>query len=942
LCWLTLVHLKFWELLEMQRTWLVTAAGLTLSAWMALAGCSPRESVEELIARSESALDRGELREAIIDAKTALQRNPENALARTILGEAYMRQQNFLEAADEFRRAYTAEYKAATQVSWAQAMVAAGQSVELLETYDADAESPVATQPGYQAAIARAQLSTGSSEDALQTLTAAIVAAPNDPYVATTRAMYLLRTGASREEATSILEAVTESHPEFADAWSMRGDVAQIEGQLEEAAEFYDRAVAINQFRLADRLKLIGALIENSDLDEAKSRLASLEKRAPNHPGVSFAKARLLLNDESDKAALEELNRVLSVLPAHAPSLYLAALANSREGNLATAQAQLEQFLSLYPENVDARVELARIYLRAREPGSAEYQARRVLEEDAMNTAALRALALALSLQGLNTESAEVYGELAILQPDSVSARMGVGSQLLLAGDEVVGIEKFREALAIDPDNRTAREGLIAAYLNLGRLVEARQEAQTYSARYEDNPRPLLLLGAVELRAEDRVSARAAFQQALELDPENIAGYRGLATLALQAGEIDVARSNYRRALSVAPEDLATTLSLATLELRAGELEVAEAMLEEAIELQPDALPPRLLLSQLLLSQGRASDAVAVLAVVRDLHDEVPALHEMLVRAYVAAGQPELATSSAETMLRLRPDDVDTLIFVAGVDIFSGREEQARERIQAAIELEPENLQAQKLAIDFLIRTGDFDDAVEALDALPDYAREAPDVLVAQGRLAMTQGRTRDAVAFFEEALQKQPTDGILLMLSSARWSLGRRDEVISSLEAWLNDRPGDSSVRLDLASRYLMVGMSDAAKDEYNVLLQAAPDNVTILNNLAWLVRNDEPDRALELIEKADELASGSGDVKDTYSMVLRARGDLDRALKLNDKALAIDPRNPEIRFHRALILADLDRVEEAVELVDEILAGPEFSSSEAARKFREKLPAR
>ncbi|MEQ8515620.1 MAG: tetratricopeptide repeat protein, partial [Chromatocurvus sp.] len=429
---------------------------MTVRRWFAgaaiaatLAACSGQETPEELIDRARESLAAGKSNAAVIDIKTALQQEVDNPEARLLFGRAYMMQNDPASAVDEFRRA-ASKGNAEAEALYARALVAAGRAADLVEFHEESGST--SADPVYLAALARAYSTRGNVDAADMALGQALEAGVENAYVLVTHALVELRGTREIETAAALLERATEEYPEDAEAWSVRADVARLEGDLESAADFYARAAELNPARLADRLGLVDVSLQLGRMTQAEGQLARLEKVIPDHPGVNFARGRMLVESGDYAAGLQELSRVLGSMPQHAGSLYLAGAANAREGNFATAQSQLTRFLEVQPGHLPARLELANVYLQMQEPAAAEDVARRVLDADPENVVAMRLLASALGAQGLFAESAQVYADLAEIQPDAVDARVGLGTTRLLSGDSAGGLAELRAALEQDPD----------------------------------------------------------------------------------------------------------------------------------------------------------------------------------------------------------------------------------------------------------------------------------------------------------------------------------------------------------------------------------------------------------------------------------------------------------------------------------------------------------
>ncbi|MFN2286933.1 MAG: XrtA/PEP-CTERM system TPR-repeat protein PrsT [Chromatocurvus sp.] len=905
-------------------------AGFTVAA--ALAACSSPESPEVLLERAREALAEGKTNAAVIDIKTALQQESDNAQARLLFGRAYLMQNDPASAVDEFRRAADSGL-AEAEAEYARSLVAAGRAAELIEFHEQSDPAPAASgDPLYLAALARAYSGRGNAAAAEAALDQAAADGADSAYLRVTHALAALVDSRETEVAAGLLARATSDYPQDAEAWSLRADIARLEGDLESAADFYARAAELSPARLADRLKFVDVALQLGRTEDAEAQLARLEKVIPDHPGVNFARGRMLLESGDYKAGLQELSRVLGSIPQHAGSLYLAGAANAREGNFATAQSQLAQFLEAQPGHVAARLELANVYLQMQEPAAAEDLSRRVLDTDPQNTGAMRLLATALGTQGLFAESAQVYADLAAIEPDALDARVGLGTTRLLSGDSQGGLADLRTALANNPDRSELRERLIASELALGNIEGARADAQAYLEASGDSLRALILAGRVALQSGEGAEARRLFEEVLGRDPHNRDANGGLAALALANSDIATARDHFEDSLQGHPGDPATLMNLAVLAERSGDLDAMEASLLAAIDSNEDALRPRVALARYRTGQGNPEAAIRLLTRVERDNADSFALHHTLATAHLANDSPAFALDSARRALDLQPQQPAALIIAARAEQANGRYADAQAHMEAALAL-VDDVSVRKLLVENLLQQNKLDVAREQIQMLPDAEREAPATRLLLGRIAMAQEEFAKAEALFQSLFDAQGDSVSLAYLTGAQWALGRQQEVIASLQAWLGENPGDVELRNQLATRYLMAADEEAARSEYLRLLEEAPESPMVLNNLAWLERERNPEEALEYVRRASELAPDSVQIMDTHAMVERERGNYAVALRLSTKALKAAPDAPELRLNRALILVDAGRPAEARALLEELVAGPASPQHEEAR---------
>lgn len=904
-----------------------------------LGACSVPETEQELLARAADALRDNQIEAAVVDIKTALQQNPDSGAARLLLGETYMRQHDPSAASAEFRRAFESGGGVESQVRYAQARVAAGDTGSLLASQRGEG-TLAAGEARYLAAVARAHALEGDAEAARAAIEKALDIDATDPYTRVSEALLLLRLGDNRFDAAAILARITDEHPDYDEAWSVRADVARLEQDFASAAEWYEKAVTLNPYRLADRLQLVGMQIELGETEDADRKLAELEKLMPDHPGVNFARGRLLVNAGQHEEGLQELSRVLSVLPNHSATLYLAATANAREGNLATAQSQLAKFSRDHPDNIPARLQMASLYLRQDDASSAERIARDVLKENDMNTTAMRLLALALATQGLYAESAQVYQELARLDASSIEDRAGLGAAQLLSGEVELGVGELEEALAMNPNNKTLHERLINVYLTLGNVDAARAALADYRAISDHGPRQDLLAGRVELESGNRDEARRHFQAVVAKDPGSIAANGGLAVMALAESDFDDARNRFNAILKANPAHIPTWMNLAVLEEEAGNMDAMFTSLESAITTDVDALQPRLALARYRIGQGNPGEAVPLLEEVREKHADTFELHQVLASAYLGTGQPEKSIASGEEMLRLRPEDPSTLAQLARFEKLAGKPGKARDYVEQALSLVPDDVVLRKMLVEMLLAERNLEGAAAELAKLPPETRDQPGVAAIEGRIALVQQRPGVAKAAFQKVFDADPTGSNLRLLATSLWEEGDREASIAALEGWLAEHIDDHAVRNELAARQLVIGEEDEARKHYLRLLEIAPDDPGTLNNVAWLHRDIAPEKALEYVVRAHELLPDNGKILGTYAMVQRSLGNSQEALDLSKRALAAAGQvDPWVKFNRALILADAGRSAEAIELLEGLVSGPVFPRQSDARALLDSL---
>ena len=131
----------------------------------------------------------------------------------------------------------------------------------------------------------------------------------------------------------------------------------------------------------------------------------------------------------------------------------------------------------------------------------------------------------------------------------------------------------------------------------------------------------------------------------------------------------------------------------------------------------------------------------------------------------------------------------------------------------------------------------------------------------------------------------------------------------------------------------------AEAAR-QYKTILESEPDNVTVLNNLAWISGQLKDPKAIEYAEKAAKLAPESATGSRHVGRLLVDSGNIKRGVELLQKAVALAPNNPTIRLNLArAFVADGQKGAARKELVALEKLGDKFPNQADVAKLRQGL---
>lgn len=207
----------------------------------------------------------------------------------------------------------------------------------------------------------------------------------------------------------------------------------------------------------------------------------------------------------------------------------------------------------------------------------------------------------------------------------------------------------------------------IKEQMDAGEYTIAQQALEAIIAEDKENSEAYFLLGLSHFKLGEIAPARAAFNRALELDPERAgAVHHNLGSLAYQEGELETAEKELKTALELEPNDpdshyqLGATYLMMALPLNdappnAERIAQAQAKFEECLELAPDKAEALVGLGNSYLLQNNLEGALELLEKAVEKSPQMPEALFTLGRTYAMSGQTEQAQTTLNEFLATNP-----------------------------------------------------------------------------------------------------------------------------------------------------------------------------------------------------------------------------------------------------------------------------------------------
>lgn len=914
---------------------LLTLTVLLLSFATAMAGWPMAGArAASFLERAQEYLDAGDPNAAAIELKNALQRDPNDAEARFLLGKVHLELGDSQSAEKEFLRARELGY-AGEELDLYLAYARLGQGQYDKITSELKEDLPIETDLQRDLHVARGEalLGLGRFDEAQAIFDRVLRDGPHLRAIVN-KARIAIALGNS-ETARALLDQAAEIDANDPDLAAVDAGWYFHMRRFEEAKDRFDHAAELDPTSLENHIGRIQARIALRELDEAARLVDELDASSPGNPAIILQRAIVRLMQGQYAQASSAAERVLALTRNQPQALLVAGQAAYELGEYEKARVHLGAYVAQNPENEGARVALGATLMRLGYPKEAYGTLSEVGDEAILDNPAYLDVLTAAAFGAGDREAGMKYLEqLAVRQPDNpdVQERLGIARQS--QGDAAGAAAALEQAIALQPDRLSAYSRLFAVHLNGKELDQAIATARRIQAQFSDKAIGDTLLGIAYLTKGDRVEARQAFEQALAREPDNAEAAGNLANLLVVDGKIGEARALLDTILEAQPGHLRTLMAAAQVASDAGDGAAAEKYWRQAIDTNPEARLPRVLLGIHYVETNRAAEALAVTEPALVANPRSLGLLETVGQARLRTGDATGALQAFETLAALAPTSAPAQEHLMRALEYNGRIPEALKAARRTLELDPDNLPARLGEVRYLAQTGKLEEARTKLEPLKAEFPGQVDLVMLEGRIALVEGRSGEAVSLYRSAFETAANSATLIELTRALYADGKGAEAMEMLRNWVAEYPQDVMVRTVLAEALIGSGQLAEADKEYEAILERTPNNVRALNNLAWLrMKLGKPDEAVALGRKAVMLAPKSPSVADTLAVILLETGEKKEAFDLLQLARQEAADNATIHFHFAQALAANGDVESAVAELRELLKD--------GRAFRERPEA-
>lgn len=438
-------------------------------------------------------------------------------------------------------------------------------------------------------------------------------------------------------------------------------------------------------------------------------------------------------------------------------------------------------------------------------------------------------------------------------------------------------------------------------------------------------------------------TARSLLEEAVKLDTTATQAHLILIGLAMRSGDYETARECAIRAVGANPKNPALLSARGRAEAALGNTQIATQLAHLALAEDPNnaqALDVLVNVGAATGDEGLLNEAIeSTRAISQTDPNRAEAFNAILARA-LASKNPTLlneARRSIESELSKTPSNERLLLAHAEVLVILGSPADAIPELVAYCQSEQgsKSLDAVITLADLCRLAGDLDQAYKWIERAEQLAPKSQTVTHARLLCLLAQERFDDLAgisSLYIASPEQNPTlvvraATILASMDSAILKQEGIKLFTYAAETW----PTLPGARLGLASALYQSGDPEKAKQTYQALLTEFPNNVQVLNDLAWIIQEHDHDyeAALELANKGMALRGSNEDRRhllDTRGTILsnlpdrlaNARADFEELVSLT---ASDTPERARALLNLARVCAKLGDLEQAKRHIGEAM---------------------
>lgn len=668
--------------------------------------------------------------------------------------------------------------------------------------------------------------------------------------------------------AVVLLKNALEKDQNFSDARFQLGRAYAAAGKQEQAEKEFRKVLVQMPGRAEARLELVKTLIA------------------------------LVKSDD----ALKEVAEYLKVMPNSPDGLEQQGLAHAQKRNFAEAEALLKQVLNLDPKRLQAKLELATIYVAQEKVPAARTLLEETIAGDPQNIRPYYILASIEAANGKLDAALELYRKIIAVKPTEVQALYRAGMIHLDRGEQDKAGQLAEQLLQKFPKNG---EG---ARLKGMLQYQRKQYAEAITSLQNANKLQQTLEGYYYLGLSlyskgDLETALSQFRAILDRSPNFDQARLMTGMILLSQKRVDDAIKEIRRVIEANDRNALAHNLLGSAYMAKGMVEEGMRELNRATQLDPKIIDAHLKKGIFYLSKGNQQAGETELATAVKVAPDVLNTRFLLASYYQRRGEPAKALSTLKAGLTGKQGDAALYNGMAGLMLSQRKAKEGLEYLQKAKQADPGLFSTYFNLATYYAATGQHDKAIAEYQGV--LQKEPANVRALLGMAALNdlKGREKEALDYYTRAKETRTPAGFLALAAY----YAKKKDTTKALNVL------DEAIKADAknAAALEMKGTLLASEKKFNDALKVF-DNLDVVSpdrglplKIRTLVAMKEIPKAIEQARRITTQKPNAAAGYLVMASIYASQKDYPRAIAEVKNGIRVDAKNPQAHLELGNLLA-------------------------------------
>ncbi|MFW6154557.1 MAG: tetratricopeptide repeat protein [Planctomycetota bacterium] len=502
--------------------------------------------------------------------------------------------------------------------------------------------------------------------------------------------------------------------------------------------------------------------------------------------------------------------------------------------------------------------------------------------------------------------------------PDDERGYRFLGQWALATGrDWGAGVDALAELMRRHPEDTALAEHYYEMLMRAGMNDRAIEELEARLADHPQDDATMALLAQAHYMQGRIDEAKAMCDRAISANGDQVRARVLRSDILFERGQREASLADLRHAFELRRSEPIALLLSARLSQIDPDGQRAKAVLRQALGERRESVPLLRRLAELYVKTRDWHGLDSVLARGREVQPRLAAWGILEASKWQATGQPDRAARALRSAYEMEPNNVDLMLAYLDALLDIGQYDRVIETIGEMSDREGQvAIHLRAMVGRSRVGLDQVDEGVADLSASLAAARTIPSIRLVAKHFFAAVGNDK-GVELLRQWMARRPDPSFRIALVIKLVQLGRwteADEVLAGIEASTCTTEQWVWVLRSLGEARYKQGDYAGAREAYEAALAKSPDDVYILNNLAYMLAEslNDPAGALPHARKAASLMPTDPNLADTLGWIYFQNGQVDQAERELRRSLQLS-ETPAALYHLGRVLESLGRVDEA-----------------------------